>query len=512
MANDVILDEGTYDKSLFCLTKNNPLRRLCTRIVDNRWFDHWILFVIVVSSVFLAMENPQSKQDPLFAMVSYWADLSFLVIFTVELVLKVIAKGIWLTPQSYLSSSWNRLDAIVLVFSYLAFFAGDTVTFGSVGRAFRIGRALRPLRFINRNEGMKDIINSLIESRRDIFNVVMLWVCFLTIFAILGINLFSGLYYRCSDPAVIGKSDCVGTFTSELGILVPRVWANPPYSFDDFPSAMLTLFEVSSLEGWISVMYGAMDIVGPDMNPRMNATKLNSIYFIVFIFIGSFFVVKLFVGVIIDNFSKINGSSRMTNAQKRWLDMRKVMIQVRSTKRPPRPRTAFRAALFDIIAHPSFDKFIMGVILINVLLMATETRNMSQEWDDFLRFANWTFLFIFSLEMVVKIIALNLKNYLRSGWNVFDASVVIGSLIFEFVNLQGFPLRRNAFIRAFRILRIVRIIRSAKGLRTLFNTLLTSLPSMLNVGALLVLCIFVYGVREATTVKREGERGETLTF
>lgn len=53
------------------------------------------------------------------------------------------------------------------------------------------------------------------------------------IFAILAVRLFGNLLYSCNDPGIVsGRQDCFGTFVTESGILMPRVWDRPDYNYD----------------------------------------------------------------------------------------------------------------------------------------------------------------------------------------------------------------------------------------------------------------------------------------
>jgi len=58
-------------------------------------------------------------------------------------------------------------------------------------------------------------------------NVTILLVMFVFIFAILGVQLFSGLMYRCNDSTVPGVEECVGAFIDDTGVEVDRVWSRP---------------------------------------------------------------------------------------------------------------------------------------------------------------------------------------------------------------------------------------------------------------------------------------------
>ncbi len=83
-----------------------------------------------------------------------------------------------------------------------------------------------------------------------------------------------------------------------------RIWVVPFNNYDDIAHAMITFFEVSTLEMWPDVMFAAIDSTGPDQGPVKNNRIIVSILFIVFIFITTFFVMNLFISVIVDKFNE----------------------------------------------------------------------------------------------------------------------------------------------------------------------------------------------------------------
>ena len=65
---------------------------------------------------------------------------------------------------------------------------------------------------------------------------------------------------------------------------------------------MVTLFIISSLEGWPSIMFLTIDSNEKDYGPEKDNLKIIAFYFIGFILVGSFFLLNLFVGVIFFHF------------------------------------------------------------------------------------------------------------------------------------------------------------------------------------------------------------------
>ena len=108
-------------------------------------------------------------------------------------------------------------------------------------------------------------------------------------------QIFSGLLYACNDSSVSTKEQCAGEYVASAvdgwEFKAPRVWSNPyVWSFDSFRSALLILFEIISLEGWIDVMESVMQITGRDQQPEENASQFNALFFVLFNVIGATFM------------------------------------------------------------------------------------------------------------------------------------------------------------------------------------------------------------------------------
>jgi len=136
-------------------------------------------------------------------------------------------------------------------------------------QVFRLLRSLRPLRVINRAPGLKLVVQTLLSSLRPIGNIVLICCTFFVIFGILGVQLFKGAFYYCDGPDiknVRNKTDCL--------IDKRNVWLNRKYNFDDLGKALMSLFVLSSRDGWVNIMYTGLDAVGVDQQvgeiPKIN--------------------------------------------------------------------------------------------------------------------------------------------------------------------------------------------------------------------------------------------------
>jgi hypothetical protein len=145
---------------------------------------------------------------------------------------------------------------------------------------------------------MKLVVTALLSSMWAILNVIIVLVLVWLMFAILGVSLFGGKFYSCSNDSYDTKGKC-----EDAGY----TWKNTDSNFDNVAEAMLSLFIISSLEGWPDIMYNAVDSTEHKLAPEKDVNPFAAYYFIIFILIGSFFFLNLFIAVVYYNFKKSNG-------------------------------------------------------------------------------------------------------------------------------------------------------------------------------------------------------------
>lgn len=123
-------------------------------------------------------------------------------------------------------------------------------------------RALRPLRAMSRMQGMRVVVNALIQAIPSIFNVLLVCLIFWLIFAIMGVQLFSGKYYKCIDKSLIYPNNVPDhrLIPNRTACLDANLtWENSPMNFDHVGKAYLSLFQVATFKGWIPIMNDAID-------------------------------------------------------------------------------------------------------------------------------------------------------------------------------------------------------------------------------------------------------------
>jgi hypothetical protein len=76
------------------------------------------------------------------------------------------------------------------------------------------------------------------------------------------------------------------------------------HNFDDTIQGFNTLLIIASLEGWPDIFFYAADADAEDYGPKTNSSLLTAIlFFLVYIMIGSFFLLNLFIGVLFVKFN-----------------------------------------------------------------------------------------------------------------------------------------------------------------------------------------------------------------
>ncbi|XP_036122393.1 sodium channel protein type 10 subunit alpha [Molossus molossus] len=516
------------DTAKFPWTVGWQMRKTCYRIVEHSWFESFIIFMILLSSGALAFEDNYLSQKPTVEALLEYTDRVFTFIFVFEMLLKWMAYGF----KNYFTNAWCWLDFLIVNISLISLVA-KILKYSDISsiKALRTLRALRPLRALSRFEGMRVVVDALVGAIPSIMNVLLVCLIFWLIFSIMGMNFFSGKFWRCINTTskdfpvvhlniVNNESDC--KFQNHTGKLF---WVNMKVNFDNVAMGYLALLQVATFKGWMDIMYAAVDAREVNLQPGWEHNIYMYLYFVIFIIFGGFFTLNLFVGVIIDNFNqqkkKLGGQDIfMTEEQKKYYNAMKKLGSKKPQKPIPRPLNKYQGFVFDIVTRQSFDIIIMVLICLNMITMMVETDDQSEEKTKVLNKINQFFVAVFTGECVLKMFALR-QYFFTNGWNVFDFIVVvlsIGSLVFSAIltSLENyFSPTLFRVIRLARIGRILRLVRAAKGIRTLLFALMMSLPALFNIGLLLFLVMFIYsifGMASFPNVKQEAGIDDMFNF
>ncbi|KAI4822676.1 hypothetical protein KUCAC02_008208, partial [Chaenocephalus aceratus] len=462
------------DWNMYVFSPESKLRRWCQSVISHKLFDHVVLIFIFLNCITIALERPgisiESKERKFLSVSNY----VFTVIFLAEMAIKVLALGFCFGKQTYLKSSWNVLDGLLVFVSLVDILVSLAYTGGNrilgILRVLRLLRTLRPLRVISRAPGLKLVVETLITSLRPIGNIVLICCAFFIVFGILGVQ----ANYR---------------------------WIRRKYNFDNLVQALMSLFVLSCKDGWVNIMYDGLDAVGVDQQPVRNHNPWMLLYFISFLLIVSFFVLNMFVGVVVENFHKCRQDQEEEETRLRE-EKRLKMIEKKRRKAKQRPYYAdyspVRLYIHTLCTSHYLDLFITFIICINVFTMSIEHYNQPKYLEEVLKYCNYVFTCIFVVEALLKLSAFGIHRFFKDRWNQLDIAIValsiVGIALEELKMSSALPINPTIIriMRVLRIARVLKLLKMATGMRSLLDTVMQALPQVGNLGLLFMLLFFIY--------------------
>ncbi|XP_017801966.1 voltage-dependent L-type calcium channel subunit alpha-1C isoform X38 [Papio anubis] len=498
--------------AFFIFSSNNRFRLQCHRIVNDTIFTNLILFFILLSSISLAAEDPVQHTSFRNHILGN-ADYVFTSIFTLEIILKMTAYGAFLHKGSFCRNYFNILDLLVVSVSLISF--GIQSSAINVVKILRVLRVLRPLRAINRAKGLKHVVQCVFVAIRTIGNIVIVTTLLQFMFACIGVQLFKGKLYTCSDSSKQTEAECKGNYITykdgevDHPIIQPRSWENSKFDFDNVLAAMMALFTVSTFEGWPELLYRSIDSHTEDKGPIYNYRVEISIFFIIYIIIIAFFMMNIFVGFVIVTFQE-QGEQEYKNCE---LDKnQRQCVEYALKARPLRryiPKNQHQYKVWYVVNSTYFEYLMFVLILLNTICLAMQHYGQSCLFKIAMNILNMLFTGLFTVEMILKLIAFKPKGYFSDPWNVFDFLIVIGSII-DVILSETNPAEHTqcspsmnaeensrisiTFFRLFRVMRLVKLLSRGEGIRTLLWTFIKSFQALPYVALLIVMLFFIYAV------------------
>uniref|UniRef100_A0A2C9JM80 Voltage-dependent calcium channel alpha-1 subunit IQ domain-containing protein n=2 Tax=Biomphalaria glabrata TaxID=6526 RepID=A0A2C9JM80_BIOGL len=491
--------------SMFIFGPTNPIRRFCHFVVNLRYFDLFIMIVICASSVALAAEDPVFEESYKNKILNYF-DFVFTGVFTIELVLKAVDLGIILHPGSYIRDLWNILDATVVICALVAF-VFNALHSDSAGKnlntikSLRVLRVLRPLKTINRVPKLKAVFDCVVNSLKNVSNILIVYILFQFIFAVIAVQLFKGRFFYCTDESKSTREECQGQFF-EYGVqsnqptVKDREWLRQDFHYDNIMMAMLTLFTVTTGEGWPSVLKHSMDSTSEDHGPKPVHRMEMSLFYVVFFIVFPFFFVNIFVALIIITFQEQGENElmdqEMDKNQKQCIDF---AINAKPHCRfIPKNKNSVKYKIWQLVQSTKFEYFIMTLIALNTVVLMMKYEGQSDLYKTILTKLNEGFTALFTLECLLKIVGLGPRNYFYDPWNVFDFTTVIGSIIDVIITEILTKNVSFGFFRLFRAARLVKLLRQGYTIRLLLWTFFQSFKALPYVCLLILMLFFIYAI------------------
>ncbi|XP_071395262.1 sodium channel protein type 4 subunit alpha B [Centroberyx affinis] len=323
------------DPACYLLSPFSVVRRASIKVLIHSLFSIFIMLTILSNCVFMTMTDPPAW--------SKTVEYVFTGIYTFEAIVKVLSRGFCVGDFTFLRDAWNWLDFMVISMAYLTEF----VDLGNVS-ALRTFRVLRALKTITVIPGLKTIVGALIQSVKKLADVMILTVFCLSVFALIGLQLFMGnLRQKCvlwpphalgnltvdPDPTPGFHSNDTGSLdfheyinnhanyyyqsgqldallcgnASDAGVcpegyVCLKAGRNPNYgytSYDSFGWAFLALFRLMTQDFWENLFHLTLRAAG----------KTYVIFFVVVIFLGSFYLINLILAVVAMAYAEQNAAT-----------------------------------------------------------------------------------------------------------------------------------------------------------------------------------------------------------
>uniref|UniRef100_A0A8C5DAL2 Voltage-dependent P/Q-type calcium channel subunit alpha-1A n=1 Tax=Gouania willdenowi TaxID=441366 RepID=A0A8C5DAL2_GOUWI len=490
--------------SCFILSTTNPFRKCCHYILTLKYFEFSILSVIAMSSIALAAEDPVRPDSPQNNVLRYF-DYVFTGVFTFEMLIKMVVLGLFLHQGSYFRDLWNILDFIVVSGALVAFAFTSSTRGSSKGKdistikSLRVLRVLRPLKTIKRLPKLKAVFDCVVNSLKNVLNILIVYMLFMFIFAVVAVQLFKGRFYYCTDESKEFERDCRGeylVYERDEVKAQKRVWKKYEFHYDTVAWALLTLFTVSTGEGWPQVLKHSVDSTYENQGPSPGYRMEMSIFYVVYFVVFPFFFVNIFVALIIITFQeqgdKMMEDYSLEKNERACIDF---AINARPlTRHMPKNKLSFQYRMWQFVVSPPFEYSIMALIALNTIVLMMKFDGASLVYDNVLKNLNIVFTTFFFLESILKIIAFGPLNYFRDAWNIFDFVSVLGSITDILVTELGNNFINLSFLRLFRAARLIKLLRQGETIRILLWTFVQSFKALPYVCLLIAMLFFIYAI------------------
>ncbi|CAL8301370.1 unnamed protein product [Merluccius merluccius] len=263
----------------------NMLQGLVFDMVTKQPFDIFIMVLICLNMVTMMVETDEQSAEK--EEILYWVNLVFIVIFTAECLLKLIA-----LRQHYFSVGWNIFDFVVVILSILGLLLVDLIEKYFVSptlfRVIRLARIGRVLRLIRGAKGIRTLLFALMMSLPALFNIGLLLFLIMFIFSIFGMSNFA---YVKKDAMI-----------------------DDMFNFETFGNSIICMFTITTSAGWDGMLLPIMNSGPPDCDPdvenpgtdvRGNCGNpaVGIIFFCSYIIMSFLVVVNMYIAIILENFN-----------------------------------------------------------------------------------------------------------------------------------------------------------------------------------------------------------------
>ncbi|CAG9857935.1 unnamed protein product [Phyllotreta striolata] len=457
--------------------------------VNKRWVRRIMRSCALLSLASVSCNTPKTFEKIHFMQVTtFTVDSIVTFLFTSEMIAKMHIRGILKGDRPYLKDHWCQFDASMVFFLWISVILQVFEMLGIVPRFsyLSILRAPRPLimiRFLRvflKFSMPKSRINQIFKrSSQQIYNVTLFFLFFMSLYGLLGVQFFGELKNHCvtvntthpkditinslAIPDTYCSLDPSSGYQCPEGMRCMKLEGVSRYiigfnGFDEFVTSFFTVYQAASQEGWVFIMYRAIDSL-----PGWRAV----LYFSTMIFFLAWLVKNVFIAVITETFNEIR-----VQFQQMWGVRGHVQTATASQILIGDDR-GWRLVTLDenkhggiapnfchkILKSPHFRLIIMCIVLANGVVMAT----MHFEHDERPRrvfyekyyYIELGFTALLDLETVFKTWCLGWRGYWKHSIHKFELLLAVGTTVHV---VPGFYMTGFTY---FQVLRVVRLIKAS---------------------------------------------------
>ncbi|XP_071451143.1 sodium leak channel NALCN [Hetaerina americana] len=455
--------------------------------VNKLWVRRLMRFCALLSLLSVSLNTPKTfERHPSLQYITFCVDLVVTFLFTAEMIAKMHIRGILKGEVPYLKDHWCQFDASMVLLLWVSVILQMFELLSIVARfsCLSILRAPRPLimiRFIRvflKFSMPKSRINQIFKrSSQQIYNVTLFFLFFMSLYGLLGVQFFGELKNHCvlndtePEKITINSLAIPDTFCSidpNSGYQCPKGMKCMKLDlsryimgfngFDEFATSIFTVYQAASQEGWVFIMYRAIDSL-----PAWRA----AFYFSTMIFFLAWLVKNVFIAVITETFNEIrvqfqqmwgvrghiasSTASQVLSGDDSGWKLIRVDGKGSGGSAPPVCQAVLRSASFRLL--------VMAVVLANGVVTSTMTfRHDGTPREAFYQnyyYIEVAFTIFMDLETLFKIWCLGFRGYFRQSIHKFELLLAIGT------TLHIIPALYLSGLTYFQVLRIVRLIKAS---------------------------------------------------
>ena len=475
------------------------------QFVESVYFKRLIQISIVVSAISVGMNSKKTfeKYTQLW-YVALTLDILVLVVFFIESLMDMKILGLWKGERAFLKNRINIFNLAMLIFIamsvVLQIIEGPSMS-GSVPQYLKIiARAPRSFILIR---VMKYFMNySLLNqvsrrSGKQIRNVTIFLLYFMILASLIGVQLFGEKNYYCvregTDLANVSYKDlnlpeirCKNENMNDSSSACPEGFVCKHLKlsqnkrttyFENIWYSFLTVYESSTQEGWVLVMYAQM---------KSQNYYVSAVYFVSLIFFVAWLVKSVFIAVITETFADLRSQLYLKNwrTNRRVTGLSSEIIQDDGTgwhlvaiKEEWTKTKAFNRAR-RFLTSKYFRYMICTLLALDALLQAFLDHALIR------RTLHLVFTIIFDIESCFKIWCVGIKSYWKIPVYRFELFLAVGSTL-----CIGAVIHAEADILvAFHVLRVTRLIIAVPSLNAFLHK---AFGTGTKIGAVVIFTLFL---------------------